>query len=224
LTAAAILTGIDFPESPPPPPALPPNLRRLVLAERAAAEAAHISTARLLQGAPAISLRPAVAVAGRCVRRLICAFELAVTDSGGLPVWVTAIGVEVPSSLGQHEPPTRQMLRQAIDRVHRKLIHTAVMGAAAATTGGTVVLRATAVLGLAREHAIVTAVRRRHARIAADLLQPGLFDRRTERLAASQALVLEEALGRCGARIEALSRLQDSRQAPPALRFAVFVG
>ena len=72
-----------------------------------------------------------------------------------------------------------------------------------------------------RERAIVTLVRQRHARIAADLLQPGLFDHRMERRTATQAAVLEEALGRCNARLDTLTRLAGLAAEAPALRFAI---
>ena len=85
------------------------------------------------------------------------------------------------------------------------------------------ILRAFATLAREREQAIATAVQLRHARLAADLLQPGLFDRRTERRAASQTAVLEEAVGRCHARLESLARLSDAQIGPARLRFALFL-
>jgi hypothetical protein len=86
------------------------------------------------------------------------------------------------------------------------------------------VLRAVMTTGIEREEAIAAAVRLRHARVAADLLQPGLFDRRAERRAVSQSLVLEEALGRCHQHLESLERLSTLRSDTPALRFAVLLG
>jgi len=63
----------------------------------------------------------------------------------------------------------------------------------------------------------------RHARVAADLLQPGLFDRRAERHAASQAGVLEEAIAQCQARLDELARLTVTQTGAPTLRFAVLL-
>jgi hypothetical protein len=74
-----------------------------------------------------------------------------------------------------------------------------------------------------REQAICAAVRRHQARIAADLLQPGLFDRRTERRAASQAGVLEEALAQCQSRLDDLAHRAGLDAYAPVLRFAAFV-
>jgi hypothetical protein len=74
-----------------------------------------------------------------------------------------------------------------------------------------------------REQAICAAVRRHHARIAADLLQPGLFDRRTDRRAASQAGVLEEALAQCQSRLDDLAHRAGLEITAPVFRFAAFV-
>jgi len=57
-----------------------------------------------------------------------------------------------------------------------------------------------------RERAISDALRQRHGRLSAELLQPGLFDRRAERAAASQTARVEEALAKSRARLDALER------------------
>jgi hypothetical protein len=62
------------------------------------------------------------------------------------------------------------------------------------------------VLAEARERAIAEGLRQQRARIAASLLQPGLFDRRVERAAAAQNATLDEALDRCSRRLDDLSR------------------
>ncbi len=53
----------------------------------------------------------------------------------------------------------------------------------------------------ARERAILAALDARRARMAAALVQPGLFDRRSERAASAQAAIVEEAIARCAARL-----------------------
>jgi hypothetical protein len=55
-----------------------------------------------------------------------------------------------------------------------------------------------------REQAIARAVEARHARLAAALLQPGLFDRRTERAATARASLVDEARSRAAARVTQL--------------------
>ena len=57
-----------------------------------------------------------------------------------------------------------------------------------------------------RERAIADSLRQRHGRLSAELLQPGLFDRRAERAAASQTARVEEALAKSRARLDALER------------------
>ena len=52
-----------------------------------------------------------------------------------------------------------------------------------------------------REHAIARVLEETHARLAAALVQHGLFDRRTERAAAAQASVFEEARVRTVAKL-----------------------
>ena len=57
-----------------------------------------------------------------------------------------------------------------------------------------------------REQAIADALRRRHGRLSAELVQPGLFDRRAERAAAAQTARAEEALARSRDRLDVLDR------------------
>jgi hypothetical protein len=73
-----------------------------------------------------------------------------------------------------------------------------------------------------RERAIVETLTERRARLSAALLQPGLFDRRNERAAASQAAVIDEALARCRQRLHELDRRAHISTEPIALRFALF--
>ena len=74
----------------------------------------------------------------------------------------------------------------------------------------------------ARELAIAGALAGRRARMAATLIQHGLFDRRAERVAAAQAALLEAAVRRSDARLAHLRRLTISA-APPRLAFAALV-
>ena len=59
-------------------------------------------------------------------------------------------------------------------------------------------------LWIRRERDLMAAMGNRHARLSAGLLQRALFDRRDERLAASQALLLDEALSRSALRLAEL--------------------
>jgi hypothetical protein len=78
-------------------------------------------------------------------------------------------------------------------------------------------------LGTLRELAIADELHRRAARMGALMLQPGLFDRRAERAAASQSIVLVEAQARCDARLADLRRHADVAIGPRQLAFAIVV-
>jgi len=72
-----------------------------------------------------------------------------------------------------------------------------------------------------REDAIARAVHESHARLSAKLLQPGLFDRRTERVAAAQAARVHEAMLRSRDRLHALDRLRRLRCGERRLLFGI---
>ena len=76
-------------------------------------------------------------------------------------------------------------------------------------------------LSLRREEAIVRALRERHARLSAGLLQPGLFDRRAERAAAAQAARVDEAMVKSRVRLDALEWLRRLRCGERRLLFEI---
>jgi superfamily II DNA or RNA helicase len=72
-----------------------------------------------------------------------------------------------------------------------------------------------------RECNLMAVLRARHARLSAGLLQRGLFDRRDERLAATQTSILEEALSQCAGRLRDLAQCHHPQIDSSALIFAV---
>jgi hypothetical protein len=76
-------------------------------------------------------------------------------------------------------------------------------------------IRASTALALEREQAIAREIAQRDARMAAHLLQPGLFDRRVERRATALREVTDNALAHCDGR---LAELQRQRTLTAALR------
>jgi hypothetical protein len=72
----------------------------------------------------------------------------------------------------------------------------------------------------ARECDLSAALRARHARLSAGLIQRGLFDRRDERLVAAQTSLLREALSRSADRLRDLAQSKDLRVDTSALVFA----
>jgi hypothetical protein len=74
-----------------------------------------------------------------------------------------------------------------------------------------------------REEAIAGRLRERHARLSATLLQPGLFDRRVDRMAGDRHEALQEALSRSSLRIAHLSGLRALRVDGPTLVFGLLL-
>ena len=88
--------------------------------------------------------------------------------------------------------------------------HPAVQQAAAAAQDAQLyalrlALRQLAQLWGRRERAIAELLRARHARLSAGLLQPGLFDRRNERAASAQSVLLASALSDSATRLRTLA-------------------
>ena len=121
-------------------------------------------------------------------------------------MWETLVGVD---AVHQWARPTRLADVRTIFGDSWKLVRRHVEGDHSGLVDlHTPSLRTAAAIALERERAISFAVGRQHARMAASLLQVGLFDRRIEREAAAQRELLEQALSRCHARIEELQRKQ----------------
>jgi hypothetical protein len=74
-----------------------------------------------------------------------------------------------------------------------------------------------------REEAILERLRERYGRMAANLAQPGLFDRRVDRLALEYHEALQEALSRSSARVAHLAGLSELQADSPTLVFALLV-
>jgi hypothetical protein len=72
-----------------------------------------------------------------------------------------------------------------------------------------------------REHAIASALQSRRARLAATMLQAGLFDRRADRTAVAQSALVDEALHQLAQRGEWLDRLRRLQMDERAFAFAI---
>jgi hypothetical protein len=75
----------------------------------------------------------------------------------------------------------------------------------------------------ARERSLASVLRSRHARLSAELLQRGLFDRRDEHLASAQTSLLEEALCQSANRLRELGGFEDLRIDVTELVFALLL-
>jgi hypothetical protein len=86
-----------------------------------------------------------------------------------------------------------------------------------------VALRQPLALWLQRELDLIENIRQEAARMSATLLQPGLFDRRSDRAAASQAAMRDAALLHCRGRLEGLRAWRHLRAGCCDLAFAVML-
>jgi superfamily II DNA or RNA helicase len=217
--AGAILTGLDAPAD-HAPVTVPGFTRRPELSALASVEASWIATARRLgTGGSDASRRPFVATLKPSTRRLLWIAEAAAFATDDVPIWKVLVGVEVATP--RRGRRTSSEVLSALEAVDGQLESLGVGLTRSAIAAGNTLNRFVTV-SADREHAICSAIRARHARIAAELLQPGLFDRRAERRATDQSQVLEAALAQCQRRLDELARLADLRAGPPMLRFAVF--
>ena len=189
-------------------------------------EAERTATARRL-GSGATNTTPIDRPVVTCIRRRTqsprgyWAFRLAYDDAAGVRRWELLLGVE--QSVAHLTPRAPADVRAMVER-HA----TAARSAARAAqhdrlTGLSGRFHAFVELATAREHAILDAARQHHARIAARLLQPGLFDHRTERAGAAQVAVLNEVLAHGAARLRELELGERIAVGACDLVFAVIV-
>jgi len=127
------------------------------------------------------------------------------TDSDGQLVWETLAGVA--GNCGRSARVSATEVRALVDlswaRVRECVENDHLQNAQWLDS-----IRAVASLALKREAAVANGIARRHARLAAHLVQGALFDRRAERHAAAQRDLAEHALARCRERQAALERLR----------------
>ena len=208
--------------------------RRAELRSIAEAEAARLETARRLNEVrlkpdttevrlkpdTTYDARPCVAISRRRHghRQSIWIYRLAVVDDERQLVWDTLLGITAMLGIDlRHSCDLRALavssndeLVSVISPAHQRIVDSAVTS-----------MRESLTLAAHRERAIIDTLTTHRARLAATLLQRGLFDRRDERAAAVQTAVVEEALGRCAARIGELDRLDRIAAEPMELRFTL---
>jgi superfamily II DNA or RNA helicase len=181
-------------------------------------EAQRLAQARSLDTQSAYGLddrAPFVIVRRRWVARgSVFGFRLAFTDADEQLVWEAIIGVGTPlrpraRSTAALES-TLTSLSPAVERARLRLFESV------RSSRGTAIA-----LARRREDALAGALTAERARLAAALLQPGLFDRRAERTSAAQMAVLDEAVAACRARVEELARSGSTVAGPYRLAFAV---
>jgi superfamily II DNA or RNA helicase len=198
------------------------------LREEARAEAARLRTVRGLhqhsgRGA-ARGDRPVIAVARRRARStLYLPLRFRFVDADGAVVWETIAGAALPCGAGP--PRSGAALRAWFDEIARR--HSPALASLAACVHEATLQELRADLARSveplarRERAIADALGAGQGRLAAPLVQAGLFDRQALRDAAAQRRVADEALARAAARLARLSRMQSVRAGDRQLAFAV---
>ncbi len=206
--AEAVLGGAPLTES--PTPALDDGVHWPVLVREARDEAARILRARslLLSAAEEVpGPRAALTSIGRrrSPSRLPCSFWIfrcLFLDAQGRGLSDDLL------ALACGQATTIPDLQDVAERAGEKRLSVFVQELEASTD-----------LWLRREGAMSTALRRAHARLSAQVLQRGLFDRRNDRAAAAQSALLDEALARSAARA---TELLDRRRPRVECRDLVF--
>jgi hypothetical protein len=118
------------------------------------------------------------------------------------PLWSTVIGLRDEASL---VPASNAAIRRRVDSLTATVETAFSPVAARLRLSFLAALQLPRARAIERERAIAEELRQRRARLASSLLQPGLFDRRTEHAATAQNATLDEALDRCARRLAELS-------------------
>jgi superfamily II DNA or RNA helicase len=183
------------------------------LTQRAGDEAARLIVARRMIETAAPSSgdgRPFMATFRGSGRRHTWAVRLIVVDDLHQVRWTTVVGAGTTSATQPAGSQVWERVPDAVARLHAPAIAAVVENAAH-----------TAAVALRREHDIARALEiERRSRV---VLEPGLFDRRTERLASARSLAIEEALDRCRRHSATLFQLSALRLHAAELVFGVFV-
>ena len=136
------------------------------------------------------------------------AVRLPIVDAAGYLVFETIVGL--------HDTRGPGVLDDLFDEV-AAVSHQHVCAAVSKS------LRPSLHLMTCRETAIVDALRQRHARLSAALMQRGLFDHRADRAAAAQASLVDAAAEKSITRLALLARLADLREDRRVIVFGIDV-
>jgi superfamily II DNA or RNA helicase len=184
----------------------------IALTQRASDEAARLIVARRMMQAAApasADARPFITTFRGSGRRQTWAVRLVFVDELHQVRWTTIVGAG-NTSVTQPAGQIWQLIPDAVVRLHPPVIASVVEIAAR-----------TAAVALRRELDIVRTLEG-HQR-SRRVFEPGLFDKRTERLASAQSLAISEALDRCQRHIADLSRFSALRLQGAELVFGAFV-
>ena len=229
--AACVIAGQPLPDlaAAAPPPSYP-GIATLDLGREAHAEAARIAAARTLvtpgdeSGA---EIRPVITRLRRHhtsphlrIERFWL-FQLIFTGADGRVLWESALALRGPAAWTPGR--SSSLTRLQLDPGQPAVRDLAAVMAKRQLDAVRLMLRQPSHLWVARERALIEALRARHARLSAGLMQRALFDRRDERMAAAQSALLEEALSASDARLTELAAAEHPRVDSCQLVFGVAI-
>lgn len=226
--AAAALGREPLPD-PAPAPLLPDDVVALDLREDALAENLRVERARALLATESnhrterrgvithLRRRRAVPAAPEC----LWLFKVTVAGANGHLLWEPVVPVRATTS--SRHGPSAQASRTTLDPLHPGVQR--VLAEARGRLLQELRRSLDRAVGVwrTREWRVTDELQSDDGRLSAGLLQPGLFDRRAEHLAASQASLLTEALVRSEERLADLSAIQQPLVEGCDLIFAVLL-
>ena len=189
------------------------------------AEARAVARARMLagRGAGSLPVRPSATVIRRRSRAAaLWVFRFGVADARGHALWDTLVGVHAsrvavvprtPDDLRQWLARTGQGFRKLLQRERERVLLELERD-----------IRRPLMRALRRERAILEALHDEQGRLAALLLQPGLFDRRSDRAAEAQRRIADAAVARGHQRLEDLNARRRLLSLDEELVLAVVLG
>jgi superfamily II DNA or RNA helicase len=191
-------------------------------------EANRLTAARSLLSQRSRPVAEPRAVATRLRRRSgftgshgIWVFRITFSSASGQIIWEPVVALEAHLSQGLSSP--RRDIRERLATDQPRLVYTLTGASDALLRGLRHSLRRPVAVSRQREEHLIGHLRRRRARLAADLIQRSLFDNRAERFAASQAAVLEQALARSRHRLQELDGLDSLEAEGWRLSFAAVI-
>ena len=219
---ARVVLGQEDAPTRPPDSSLPEGVLVSPLRTAAEVETDRIRLARnLTTGAALEHSRPfascSMAPAGGPAAYLV--FRLELLDADGRLLWDPLLALH--ATLRQRPRERPRQIRRFVDRVTGDAAALAAREQRAAAATLQDAMHELLALTLDREQAIMAAARQCDARMAARLLQPSLFDRRTERQAADQMAALRALLSHCDAQLERIARCRQVRTGSFELTFVL---
>jgi hypothetical protein len=224
--AATVLGQRPFHASDVQPAAVPPGIVTLDLRREAGDEARRIAAARMVAGIPNTPMterRPVMTQIrrGRSHRRARClwVYRISLVSADGRLIWEPLLPVtaDIRRKWSWTAAPTAIVLGPDHPALQQTLAHEAHHVVSLVRES----MKTALDRWTRRERDLIAVLRTLHARLSDHVLQPGLFDRRSDRLAADQQLLLDEAVSQTAARVRELSDCANLRIDACELVFAV---